>query len=149
MTTVGHHACWQDVYVSSMEAEATHLSETELSEPDWTRDPRQLLHERAHDFGSSIIGATTGAAARYAREYPHDEDPNLAIFAKLAGEVVARLPPRLHRFWELHYVEGQPLVTYAETVGLEMAAAHADYLDIRRELRRILDSVAARARQAA
>jgi hypothetical protein len=120
-----------------MRAEVLHLNAVWRPNQDPTRDDGELLEELLEQGAASIGGAMTGAVARYVREHPHDEDPDLQRLATEAERVVACLPTRLHRLWELHYVEGHPLAVYAAATGLDAAAAEADYCEIIPALARI------------
>lgn len=138
MTVNGHEKGWAEIRRSAMEAEGLHLKLNAAAdgEPDGTRDLHELRQEHVDD-AISMFGAVAAAAARYARERPHDENPSIGIWARLAERIVASLPTRLLRLWELHYVEGHPLAVYAESTGLGTAAAHADYVEIRRAIVRV------------
>jgi hypothetical protein len=121
-----------------MHAETLHLHAVDRGEPDWTRDPGELLQEILDEGAYSLVGALMGAALRYTREHPHDEDPSLRKMAREAEGVVATLPTRLLPLWELHYVEGHPLAVYADSTGLDATATQADYFEIIRELGRAI-----------
>jgi hypothetical protein len=134
MTTEGPDQESNPVLRNAIGAECLHLCKAGWRELDHTRDPGELLDEVCHEALSSFVAATMGAAVHHLRTHPHDQDPSFQKLAKEAERVAASLSPRLHRLWEMHYVEGHPLAVYAESTGLDATAAQVDYFAIIQEL---------------
>jgi hypothetical protein len=85
---------------------------------------------RQDDEAAGVATAAIGAAARFVRDHGSLADEPLRRLAAHAQVLVGLLPPDLHLFFQLHYVDGYPLSVYATATEMDVGAAAGDYHDV-------------------
>lgn len=136
-----HEISVQSLIDHAVERETRRFSAHQSDEFDILFDPTEQIQTRLDaNLSDLAIGHVTRAAAAALRLMQQGTEDHLgelqeyALVADIIQRTVARLPARLQRLWQLHYVEDRPLKDFVTEAAISEATAGRDHKALREAL---------------